>query len=110
LYIYPGFSLHDELLQLVRESGFSTMDALRAATDTVAGFYGGSESFGAAEPGQAADLLLLDADPVADIRNTKRIRGVVLRGRWLDRAELDAILKRVEQSAQSGCRAGAPGL
>ena len=56
--------------------------------------------------GHKADfgLMILDADPLLNIRNTRSIHGVMLRGRWLDRAELDAILRRVERSAQAGCR------
>ena len=66
-------------------------------------FYGETQSFGGVEPGQAADLVLLDADPLADIRNTRRIAGVLVRDRWFDRTELDLILQQVERSAQSDC-------
>ncbi len=104
LFIYPGFSLHDELEKLVRIVGFTPMDALRIATAGMAEFYKAAKRFGAVEPGQQADLVLLDADPLADIRNTRRIAGVSIRGRWLDRAELDLLLQKVERSAQSGCR------
>ncbi len=104
LFIYPGFSLHDELEKLVRTAGFSPMDALRVATSGMAEFYKATNRFGAVEPGQEADLVLLDADPLADIRNTRRIAGVSARGRWLGRAELDLLLRKVERSAQSGCQ------
>jgi len=106
LFMYPGFSLHDELEKLVQSVGFTNMETLRIATDGVAMFYGETKSFGALEPGQAADLVLLDADPLADIRNTKRIAGVSMRGRWFDRTELDLILRQVEQRAQSDCGVG----
>jgi len=106
LFIYPGFSLHDELDKLVREVGFTTMEALRIATDGIATFYAETKRFGAVEPGQAADLVLLDADPLADTRNTRRIAGVSVRGHWLDRAELDLLLRRVERTARSDCRSG----
>ena len=103
LFMYPGFSLHDELEKLVQALGFTAMEALRIATDGVAMFYGETQSFGGVEPGQAADLVLLDADPLADIRNTRRIAGVLVRDRWFDRTELDLILQQVERSAQSDC-------
>jgi len=106
LFIYPGFSLHDELEKLVQDVGFTAMEALRIATGGVAMFYGDTESFGAVEPGQAADLVLLDADPLADIRNTRRIAGVLLKGSWLDRTKLELILRKVERSAQFDCGAG----
>jgi hypothetical protein len=104
LFIYPGFSLHDELDNLVRDVGFTPMEALRVATDGIPAFYREASSLGAVEPGQAADLVLLDADPLVNIRNTRHIAGVSVRGRWLDRAELDRLLRQVEQSAQRGCR------
>jgi imidazolonepropionase-like amidohydrolase len=103
LFMYPGFSLHDELEKLVQAVGFTAMEALRIATDGVAMFYGETQSFGSVAPGQAADLVLLDADPLADIRNTRRIAGVLVRDRWFDRTELDLILRQVERSAQSDC-------
>ena len=104
LFIYPGFSLHDELDNLVRDVGFTPMEALRVATDGIPAFYREGSSLGAVEPGQAADLVLLEADPLVNIRNTRHIAGVSVRGRWLDRAELDRLLRQVEQSAQRGCR------
>jgi imidazolonepropionase-like amidohydrolase len=103
--MYPGFSLHDELEQLVRNVGFTSMQALAVATNGIPRFYGETGAFGGVEPGQMADLVLLDANPVADIRNTKRIRAVSVGGRWLERTELDALLRDVENSAKAGCRA-----
>jgi imidazolonepropionase-like amidohydrolase len=104
VFLYPGFSLHDELEQLVRNVGFTPMQALAVATDGVPHFYGETSRFGAIEPGQMADLVILDANPVADIRNTKRIRAVSAGGRWFDRVELDSLLLDVERSAATGCR------
>ena len=105
VFMYPGFSLHDELEQLVRHVGFTPMEALAVATAGVPSFYGDAASAGAIEAGQPADLVLLDANPASDIRNSKRIRAVSVGGRWLDRAELDRLLADVERSAQSGCDA-----
>jgi imidazolonepropionase-like amidohydrolase len=61
-------------------------------TRNVAVFFGTLDRTGTVEPGKRADLLLLEGDPLADIRNTARLAGVMLGGRWLPRAELDARL------------------
>lgn len=103
LLMYPGFSLHDELRKLVRDLGFTAMQALQIATSNVASFYDQEPQFGAIGAGQAADLVLLDADPLADIANTTKIRGVMAQGRWLDRAALDTLRRDIEQAADSDC-------
>jgi hypothetical protein len=102
--MYPGFSLHDELQKMVRDFGFTPMETLRIATSNVPEFYGEEQQSGAIEIGQAADLVLLDADPLADIRNTRKIRGVMTQGRWFDRAALDNLLRQTKQAASSGCQ------
>ena len=86
-----GASLHEELSLLV-ESGLTPSEALRAATLAPAEYLRATDSLGAVAPGMAADLVLLDSNPLADIRHTTRIRGVVLAGRWMDRAALDGLL------------------
>jgi hypothetical protein len=101
--IYAGFSLHDELQKMVRDFGFTPMEVLRIATSNVAAFYGEERQFGALAAGQPADLVLLDADPLIDIQNTRKIRGVMAQGRWFDRAALDNLLQQIEQAASSGC-------
>jgi len=105
LLMYPGFSLHDELRKLVRDLNFTPMEVLRIATSNVAAFYGEEAHYGTMEVGEAADLVLLDSDPLADIQNTKTIRGVMARGRWFNRAALDTLLRGVEQVSGSGCHA-----
>jgi len=89
--VYPGFSLHEELALLV-ESGMTAREALRAATLAPAQFLGIEASSGSVAVGKRADLVLLDADPTKDIRNTRRINAVILDGRLLRRADLDALL------------------
>lgn len=89
--VYPGFALHKEL-ELLVEAGLSPADALRAATIWPAEFLGLSDSSGSIAVGKRADLLLLDADPLSRISHTQRIRAVVLDGRLLQRADLDALL------------------
>lgn len=88
----PGYSLHGELEQLVA-SGLSPLEALHAATVRPAEFFGIEDTIGTIDPGKRADLVLLDADPLSDIRNTRRISGVVSKGRYYDPAELAAELR-----------------
>jgi imidazolonepropionase-like amidohydrolase len=86
----PGFSLHDEL-ELLVEAGLPPAAALRAATSNPATVLPKVET-GSIAPGKRADLLVLDANPLIDIRNTRRIRAVVLAGKLLDRTALDRLL------------------
>jgi len=99
--VYPGFSVHEEMAMLV-ESGLSPRDALRAATLAPAKFLGLAGAAGSVEVGMRADLVLLDADPTKDIHNTRRIDAVLLDGRLLRRADLDALLaEAAEKGAAS---------
>ena len=96
--VVPGFSLHDELV-LLDKAGLTPADALRAATLDTAVFLGLQNSLGTVETGKVADLVLLDANPLEDIRNTQRISGVFLQGRYFDRQALDGLLQRVKTRA-----------
>ncbi len=87
----PGFSLHEELANLVA-AGMTPAQALAAATVVPARYFGLESEMGAIAVGMAADLVLLDADPLEDIRNTQRITAVVRGGQLFDRAALDALL------------------
>lgn len=91
--MFPGASLHENLALMVDEIGFSPSEAIVAATRQAAEFTGVTDSLGTIEPGKIADLVLLEADPLADIRNTSRIAAVVQGGRLLDRAALDLLLE-----------------
>jgi imidazolonepropionase-like amidohydrolase len=86
-----GFALHDALEQLVA-TGLTPIEALRTATLNPARFLHLSDSLGTVEKGNLADLVLLDADPLTNIRNTRRIRAVVANGRLYDRKALNALL------------------
>lgn len=88
----PGFSVHDELENFV-ELGIPPYHALAAGTRNAAAYLG-RDDFGTVEVGKRADLLLLDASPLEDIRNTREIAGVMARGRWLGSAELQELLAR----------------
>lgn len=94
-FVYPGFSLHDELELLVR-SGLTPLEALRSATYNPAEFLGALDSLGTITQGKVADLVLLDADPLTDIRNTRRISVVIANGRVFDAAARAQLLKHVE--------------
>jgi imidazolonepropionase-like amidohydrolase len=100
IYILPGFSLHDELANFV-EAGFTPMEALQTATSNPAKFFGTESNSGAIAKGEVADLVLLDADPLSDINNTRKIEAVVANGHLYDRAALDALLKSAESAAHS---------
>jgi len=90
-YTYPGFSLHDEL-KLFVEAGLTPMQALETATANPAQLLGLSKTWGRVAPGYVANLVLLNADPLADISNTQRIDSVVLNGNLFLRAQLDQLL------------------
>jgi imidazolonepropionase-like amidohydrolase len=97
-FCFPGFSLHDELGFLV-QAGLSPMQALQAATLNPARFFGNEKNLGTVEPGKVADLVLLDANPLDDIGNTRRIAAVVSGGKLLTRAALDEMLTGIEAIA-----------
>jgi imidazolonepropionase-like amidohydrolase len=94
----PGFSLHDELQRLVA-AGFTPLEALQAATLNPARALSLTDSVGAIRVGLGGDLLLLDADPLIDIANLRRIRAVVIRGRLVDQVERARLLDEVAQAA-----------
>jgi len=97
-FCFPGFSLHDELTLLV-EAGFTPMEALQAATLNAAIFLGKAESLGTVEKGKIADLVLLEANPLEHIDNTRRIAAVVLGGKLYEKPRLDAMLADAEKLA-----------
>ena len=91
--LVPGFCLHDEL-EWFTKAGFSPLQALQTATINPARFLGREDSQGTVEVGKRADLVLLDADPSADISNIKRISSVILRGTLVTKPSIDAIVAR----------------
>ena len=95
----PGFSLHEEL-RLMVESGFTPLEALQTATINPAKFMLREKDLGTIEKGKLADFILLDANPLSDISNTRKIDGVVVNGRYLSRKALDEMLSEVEAQAK----------
>jgi len=96
----PGFSLHNELT-LLRAAGLTPLQALQSATLNPARFSQRDRDLGTIEEGKLADLVLLDANPLRDIRNTQKINSVVVNGRLLNRQRLDAMLSKIEAAARS---------
>jgi len=99
-HVFPGFAIHDELAELVL-AGLTPADALRSATIEAARFTGTVRDYGSIEVGKVGDMILLDANPLTDIRNTGKITGVFFNGQYLDRAALDELLDFAEQEANS---------
>jgi imidazolonepropionase-like amidohydrolase len=99
VYIFPGFSLHEELQRLVA-AGFTPLEALQTATLNPARFFRMEDQFGSIEPGKFADLVFLDANPLEDIRNTQKVAAVILNGRYFSKADLQKLLQHVEESAK----------
>jgi len=98
--VLPGFSLHTELEYFVR-AGLTPMEALQTATRNPASFLGMENELGTVEKGKLANLVLLDANPLTDIQNTRKIFVVVFNGRLLTRVELDQMLAQVAEFAAS---------
>lgn len=97
-YVIAGFSLHDELGLMVK-AGLTPMQALRAATRNPADYLDELHDSGTIEKGKLANMILLDANPLADIRNTTKINSVFYNGRYLSRKNLDEIFAVVESAA-----------
>lgn len=96
-FLYAGFSLHDELALFVK-AGLSPLAALQTATINPAKYVGKEKEIGTITQGKFADLVLLDANPLTDISNTKKINAVVVNGMLLARQELDKLLKQAKET------------
>ena len=92
----PGASLHEELALLVR-AGLTPAEALRAGTLNPAEYLGMTDSLGAIASGKLAELVLLDANPLENIRNVARVQAVWRGGRYLDRRAIDGMLAKLLQ-------------
>jgi len=98
-FCFPGFSLHDELALMV-EAGLTRLAALQAATINPAKFLGRTAELGTVAAGKIANLVLLRADPLADIHNTTQIQAVWLQGAYFDHDHLVRMLEDVKQSVK----------
>ena len=99
-YVFPGFGVHDELVELV-SAGLSPGEALRSATLDAAVFAGMEDEFGSIAVGKAGDMMLLDANPLENVAHTQQIAGLFFNGQFFDRAALDDLLAFAEQQASS---------
>ena len=93
----PGFSLHHEL-ELIHSSGLTTYETLKTATVNPARYFNTIAQSGTISEGKLADMILLDKNPLEDIRNTRTIAGVMIKGKWHDRKKLTKLLLEVENS------------
>lgn len=99
-FVLPGFGLHQELLYLVA-AGLTPMEALRTATINPADFFGKAHKLGSIEKGKLADMVILNADPLADIGNIRSIETVIVNGKIYTRCSLNDILERLTHTAMS---------
>jgi imidazolonepropionase-like amidohydrolase len=98
VFSVPGFSLAHEMRAMV-EAGVPTYAVLAAATRNPAAFFGREVEFGTVEPGKRADLILVEGNPLQDIRNVHRQAGVMVRGKWLPKEEIDRRLAEIARRA-----------
>jgi imidazolonepropionase-like amidohydrolase len=98
-FLFPGFSLHDEL-ELFVQAGLTPLEALKTATVNPAKYLGLSSSLGTIEKGKVADLVLLEANPLANIRNTQKIAAVVVNGSYISKPDLQKMVLDVEAAAK----------
>ena len=98
-YVFPGFSLHDELSLMVK-GGMPVLDALRSATINPAIFMNKKADFGSVEAGKLASLVLLNKNPLENIENTKTIESVIVRGKVYNRKTLDLLLEQAKSNSR----------
>jgi len=91
-YVFPGFSVHDELAEFVA-AGISPAATLKIATLGAARYAGAAQDFGSIEVGKVADILLLDSNPLVDISATRRIQGMLFDGQFYNREGLDQLMQ-----------------
>ncbi len=100
-FVIPGFSIHEELQNLVG-AGLSPYEAIRAGTRDAAEFLNAEDEFGTVEVGKRADLILLDANPLENVDNVSRRVGVMVRGKWYPEEELEGMLDRLVATYELG--------
>jgi imidazolonepropionase-like amidohydrolase len=100
LFMVAGFAVHREM-EALAAAGIPAYGVLEAATRNPAEYLGEAATAGTVSEGKRADLLLLDTNPLEDVKHTRDIAGVMVRGRWLPRSELDALLERTAVAASA---------
>lgn len=96
IFNVPGFSTHNELKYLV-DAGLTPYEALLTGTVNVAKYLNLADA-GTIRPGAIADLVLINGNPLTEITNTKKVEGVMMRGKWLSKSEIEAGLKKLEKN------------
>jgi imidazolonepropionase-like amidohydrolase len=97
VYSVPGFSIHREL-KAMSKAGLSNFEILQAGTYNVGRYFKGMDLFGVVAPGLRADLLLLSANPLEDLDNMRALEGVMVRGMWIPKSEIDRRLAEIEKA------------
>ncbi|HEX8823920.1 MAG TPA: amidohydrolase family protein [Archangium sp.] len=100
LFMVAGFAVHREM-EALAAAGIPPYGVLEAATRNPAEYLGEAATWGTVAEGQRADLLLLNANPLEDVKHTRELAGVMVRGHWLPRSELDALLERTARAANA---------
>jgi len=95
-FVIAGFSLHEEF-QYMNEAGLTPYQVLLTTTKNAAEMLGYEKRLGTIEAGKDADLVLLDKNPLGDIKNTKTIAGVMVKGVWLPKEQLQSMLAEVAE-------------
>ena len=94
--LVPGFTLHQELKELV-DVGLTPYEALRTSTTIPYEYLGEAKKAGTIEVGKRTDLLLIDANPLEDVAAAAKIAGVMMRGRWIGKEEIDRRMQRISK-------------
>jgi imidazolonepropionase-like amidohydrolase len=98
-YVFAGFSVHHEM-ELLVQAGLTPFEALQASTINPAIFFGEEKNSGTVESGKLANLVLLEANPLTDIRNTQRINAVIVKGQYLSKQRLQGLLDQAVAAAK----------
>jgi len=99
LFNVPGFSIHHEMEGMLR-AGLTPMEILRTGTINPATYFNMEAVFGQVKEGLEADLILLDGNPLDDLNNLKKVSGVLVRGHWISKNEIDQRLESIAENAQ----------
>jgi hypothetical protein len=98
--LVPGFTLHQELQELV-DVGLTPYEALRTSTTIPYEYLGEARDAGTVEVGKRSDLLLVEANPLEDISAASNITGVMVRGRWIGKEEIDRKMRKISGEADT---------
>ncbi len=98
LFNVPGFSIHHEI-EAIAEAGMTPLEIIQSGTINPALFFGQEDSFGLIEEGMDVDLILLNANPLEDLKALQQISGVVVRGKWLSKELIDSKLAEIANNA-----------